>query len=691
MHFLHSLPSELLDQILSLHGMSFCALLLWLSGSPSLRHKMSTGLTRIKLRNRNEFALCRFPKFVCSLRSLRYLTINRASWTLLSPLDTRECLQQLSPTLTKLTLSINNGYNILSPPQATPDSASPSDASLQDAAVAYRPLCQRLPLLERLKLDERSIIPAKELDDLPPLLTSLSCAVPGEYVTRGDWMSLLPRRLSHFCSWSQLNDHFEKLPPSLTQLEGAIFLFGHPGADLVAISNLPRTLTRGRNVWTSDLFLKHLVSLPPSLTHLEVSMCERVTDSDFSMMSIFPQLRHLVDRNGYLTTPFILGTMPSTLVSLSSWMNINNMEPKNWPKSLTSLDVTTTQRLTPHSLEILPQSLKHLRLRPFYDGKDQPMNPTLLTFLPRSLTSLVIESHYEPPETPHSAISLPPNLKVLQWTLWRRWAIIVDSKGAAGDLIRSGLPTELISTQSLTRLNIACLFPASGLKHLPRRLKYLNILGLAHDQDFSIDNTLEKAAIREIWQVGRAEGMMEGLKFEEDFDVSGLLDLPNVPIFSIIIAMLPRTLKRLEIIFSPLLEADMTNSWFKFLPPRLHALRIEEPVHANFVFEAPLTCMRHLKVTLKSQTDEHILALPRRLSSKSAIQIEGMRNITRQTIVNWPPWVHVPGEAPLNALQWELQAQLREELSNEHDYSRLRKLSSTDDNPFINVATDKTV
>lgn len=699
-------PHDVLDLILSFKDMSHSSLNLWCSGDALLRQKIADGLSRVELVSKPRFNLSRFPHFLASLRSLRVLTLDRQNHGLVRMQDARSVLRRLSPTLKSLTLTFANAVSLLRAGTALPSAptaSSGSDPASKETDIPNKEdwtLKRAFPLLESLELDFASCLTLTDLSNLPPGLTSL--VTPQLRETRllsADFVAALPRTLTryHAVGCGIDPDHFELLPPRLREF--GILYVDSRAKFIAALPKLPRDLTRlsGRSWMAPSMTVDHLPQLPPGMKFIGLATPEIVpgmSESDdgginFDFGRHFPEMEFLYSSSMSLyLAPSSLRSLPLTLTKLQMNVDMERAEPNDWPKSLRELQMVVKAE-DRKFIHLLPPTLKKLTLE-VYNAATYGTPP--LYSLPVGLTSLTCNTSATLDETSDTAF--PPNLKELKLTVSpesQRWTHVYaettqedpsfdDSSRVPIEVLKDALamktPAKVTKCfpfhklpQSITRLCLPhAAIPASKLKYLPRQLTTLKVGAIFYDTAFKVGDTLEIAVVEQVWTQG---GYSNPSLFTE------LCTLASSS-YSPIMALLPRTLTKLAFIAA--VGGDESKDWIKYLPPFLQSLKIRGPVHEDFVFEAPLSCMESLKVRIRCPTDKHILALPRHITGE--ILIGTQRQLTWKAIAFCPLHVEMSSyDSVLAKVNTELIL-MRQARMKDEDTSEYRKLLSTDISNF---------
>ena len=574
MTLLASLPQSIIDSILDAE-MSACVIKLWICGDRSMQHKISTGVTTIKLVDRREFTLSRFPKFIEELHVLRELTIDRAGQTMPYYRNIPQHIQQLPPTLKKLIIRVTNSHRIIAPPTLTDASILP--LSTQIPAInglnhLQWTLAGAFSQLETLELHFAEKWDYRALTLLPQSLTSLTMIESPKYASQDrspsepvdkTFSSSLPRNLLDLhitpqyatftsCFWTHL-------PPHLTKITACTKNTTETGS---VSSLLPRSLTHIKANFKS----LDLTGLPPNLNNLSFHW---IKPSDLEQLPPLSQIFSL----GSLT-PQILGLLPSSIHTIEAYSIMDGISTDEWPASLTTLSLNAP--INDNMLLQLPSTgITKLSLSTI-----SSIYTSCITLLPRSLQHIEFAGRtlrgYDAAD-----LVYPPGLTFLSISTVR------DYEAGCFDI--RNIPA------SLTHLKVSVGILASQLTMLPPRLKHFEARTL-RVPGFDCSSKIEIEAMRLNFANGAAQGI------EEAFD-SNQLDRASI------FALLPRTLTHLHVGRT---DMDCDTLGWRMVPPLLENLtcKSSEGLPVIFLDIMPKT-LHSIDLNLRSVENHHLQLLPR--------------------------------------------------------------------------------
>lgn len=703
MTLLSFLPPEILDLILSLDNQSPAVLALWFTGDSLIQHKISSSVTRICLVNTQEFALCRIPKFLQNLRSLRDLRIIRSGDRLISMNQSRQVLQNLSKTLRTLELDCRDWSFLIASSTPQEDTSPISNAPLHGAEPSSDSewsLKKAFPVLETLWLGDTENMSLSQIADLPPTLSSLRTSFMLSQADASLFFRSLPRSLTELRVRGQLwVENIKDLPPQLTDLQCKAEQLVLQPQHMI---EMPRSLTRMKLNTAVSLSPALLASYPPNLT--SISDLSRF-DSDhvnetYDFRRALPRLRKMKGTTDFacLPTASIMRSLPNTLVSIHYMINPREMEPKDWPQSLTSLHIRSL-RLQGLPCPVFPSTLLALTVEARHG--DEHLVSEHISKLPRSLTSLecsvskMSDQLEFPPTLTRLVLKCEPTL---QWTEIVRSSARSLGLGAKKmeplfskvnlnsekDLETLALPISLSTSfpfenlpQSLTHLEFQCAIPASNLKHLPKRLEVLNMGAIIYDKAFDPSKTSEIRVLQDVWSMDRF-----GERWKEGSERSIPPELLNgqASVYAMMIAMLPRTIQKLRFSAAAMGGLD-SKEWFKYLPSFLNSLRIDGTVHEDFVLTAPLKHLELLHLSINTPSDKHVRHFPR--CRHAYIVARDGDQLTQDAVIYCPTNVNfkIFGCSWYSSLSNDLQVLRRARLTACDD-DGFRKLLSTNPKDF---------
>lgn len=356
---LNELPPTLLDVILGNHAISYAVIKLWLCGNLALSSRLSRGITYVHLKSLYGAAQCRFPRMLCELRALRYLSISNRDVQLLdNPSDWTFVISRLSGTLETLRIRSLDTRHALMNYAPTPRHTDLVciERPFADGTSRLLDMDTLFPRLHTLKLRGFARLYAGDLFGLPSTLTRFIADLNINYSELQTAISCLA------C-----------LPKSLLHLDGVIRQ-SSMGSDVMHFANdwlsCPPSLESIRTLTAPEL--KHLMVAPP----------------------IFPLAPHSdrVGKRPHYET--ILRSLPRTLQRCSmagSWFCWSLETSRTLPpllENLSLLDIdsdTFTSAESNWAIE-LPRHLTSLELKP--SSQTLTLDAQMITALPRTLTTL---------------------------------------------------------------------------------------------------------------------------------------------------------------------------------------------------------------------------------------------------------------------------------------------------------------
>lgn len=692
---LASLPPDVLDQILGFKVMS-AVINLWLSGDKHIQHSMASGLTCVELSDKRPFVICRLPKFLQCLRLLRELTVDRYNEQLFYMDEARQVVQNLSPTLRDLKLVVLNSPELVAPssPFKAPASRSDDAHMNEDASSKIQwSLATAFPQLHTLELSHRSYLSLIDVHHLPASLTQLYASPPKNKLERIAFMQALPRRLTSYSSSGVCDISAEcipYLPPHLTYLSCGWLSASDAGVEISAseIALLPRTLAKTLNCLPSTPSLAKLEAFPPSMTVIDLDGTEGAKSSiDVDFGRLFPHLAELSTWSmDQFYTPASLRSLPGTVKYLHATIDTDNIELKDWPQSLTQLELVNCTPLDP---KLLPPGLLTLR------AYESDVFESKLSALPRGLLSLTADCAV----CPAAETSFPPTLTKLhmstpsyKWTIgtlgaddeWESKPEHLDTWTApppdGPPKVVSCFPIEAIP-RTVTELILGCTIPASKLKALPRSLTRLSLISIVIDSDFKPNDLSEQASLLDIWQTGLSEGRVQHSKEASHSLVPPELRNGQASLASQAIALLPRELLQLDLRYV-LFDSTDTN-WCKYLPPSLRSMTFSSSLPPSFLDHAPLKCITNLFILLEGPTDDAMIALRKLGIPDLVVSLTGDESqLTSKGLIHFPPNGTLTSDTERLADMWRKLAEERRVCCESGDAEGLRKLLSTDEKNF---------
>ena len=561
-----------------------------------MQHKISIGVTTIKLVDHREVTSSRFPKFITELRSLRSLVIDRRVLTMPWHRNISEHIQKLPSTLRKLKIRVENSCHITSPPASTNASNSLSSdrhPTTNDLIHPKWTFASAFPHLETLELHSSSGSWQPYLALLPQSITSLTIP-PCEKVIDETFSSLLPPDLLTLKLSAVGNISFPTFTPSfwshLPSQLASLSIYSITESTCTAV--LPRSLTQLNGIFSYPNL--DLADLPSGLTNLSRTL---VTNMSALTRSMFPNLREIcidsIDPQFLQSLPPTVHTIDADVISVSS--------VDQWPASLTKLSF----RNAPDHIyaALLPSKLVKLSLSSVHN-----INTAVFSRLPRSLRHFKLRCQ-EIVES--DSIDFPPHLTFLS---------LFDNKYRRATSIIRHLPA------SITNLKLTFSIPASLLKHLPPRLKALKTFNISGDYDWIPNTEAELAAMRMNFENGRRYGIVE-----REIDLVTRLKSASI------LALLPRTLTRLHITGD---DKALDRLVWSAMPPNLSWLYWNPygGLPLTLLRELSFKHMRTLNISLKNVQDEDLKLIPRHLQT-AEIAFYNSPKLTFMAVQHVPAWV----------------------------------------------------
>lgn len=608
-------PAEIVGLILDLSDMSCSTMQLWKCGNRALQRLIAQGVTRLCFVDHRGLTLSRFPIFVENLNALRELTIDRDYRPLLASTDVWKSIRKLTPTLKKLELRYANSYRALHLPRLDWDVIENAyfeeklSTSLIHAVPDAWSVKEAFPTLESLDVFGQNCFAIADLQSLPPTLTSLGWRVPTlDFGKTQEHIEALPRgllRLKTYCENSpEPAPTWRHLPRGLTYLEHAYenSTFSVPVDEM---QHLPPTLTETKNVFYVWPNLEHLSLLPTGLTELECNVFE-YEQSQQPDLTKFTSLKSFgTGHYEYIELlPQTIRALPSSIIYLRTQVNIDELEQKDWPCSMTKLKVRVPNGN--FAFDALPSNLVYLKLA-YSMSLPLAVDLKLLANLPRTLRTLSCSC-----KSLIKSISLPPGLTqlsllpVLGEDDWCTFLPVGTEDAPSTEEINANSALSCHRPRvktcfpfqdlppSITKLRIDSYLPASRLKFLPKALEKLRVFSISEDVDFDPSDALNLRATAEVHAVGRAHG---------------ICDFPDCSTTTSIAALLPRTLKSLN----AELRHSQPFNW-KAMPTRLERLQIDTICPTDLLLDLKLDHMQSCDLKLSHRpSDEHFKALPRHL------------------------------------------------------------------------------
>lgn len=385
---------------------------------------------------------------------------------------------------------------------------------------------------------------------------------------------------------------WDHLPPQLTDLSMNSSIRREDGMPPLEIaSKLPRSLTKFRGFLRGATLPLSL--LPPSLTNWNFHWLLDYYDTweldHFNLGQHFLNLKMIQVPS---VTNQLLRVLPPTVSHLCTDSIETSIDTALWPASLTHVDIRDTDQS--FLITKMPSGLVELTL----DGS-VVLDTFLLSTLSRSLRSLCAVDGIL-----RENIDFPPHLTRLLLGNCQNYSCWLELSGEQrldGSAPQGRPPHYLASTgvkvgkcfpyhqlpQSLTELRLVSALPASRLKHLPRRLKILDLVDIFEDADYQPDASLEMEAMKDIFEIGRREGIAES------FDWTQLKQTSRA-------TLLPRTLVELS-----LTGKCLGNDFdWSMIPPYLNDLSTSSPIQTQALATMPLSRMKRLCISLEGDKSD---------------------------------------------------------------------------------------
>lgn len=578
-HSLASLPTELLRSILSIEDRPSALINLFLCGNVPLQHKIAASVTHLSLRSPGLFENRRLPSCLTFMRNLRELSLEIPSLMLYCPFDIFVTIRGLSPTLKKLEIRfIKTWLKEEDPTDPYDDSPLDSEPSLFFDKLV-EPLVTALEGrtgLEALHIHTRAFFRAADIQRLPSSLTELTIRLPAHANATTAAAEALPRGLTRlgvtngFRIEPFVAEFFAALPRQLAwfEIQGfrqvlTLAMAQRLPPSLRHAPSLQFRLTRSASA-THPLSISHaLLKLPLHTDFLRV-----VSDS-------LPYLVELKLEGEQNMDCHFISTLPRTLTSFHGPLDMATMKRAVWPPHITSLKTHSTDGLTPVIAASLPPSLRTLG----FQVVSFAVNGALVSALPRSITDLSLDV-----VAPGEEIEFPPSLTSFMSVRYR-----VELNRLPKNLIHCHLP--------FTSLK------AASVAGLPHSLKTLSVSRLQLDhvpQD-------HLPAVAALYDAHNAEhGFSESHPLFASLPSSSTLNLFD---------LLPRSLETLEFQHSSTLDKLSPADWSRL--PHLTRLRVTGEISEDIILHLPSKRMADLAICTPRLRDEHIAALPRKLTRLS--------------------------------------------------------------------------
>lgn len=624
-----SLPSNLLDRILSYDDTSYLSLPLWLVGNKALHALLSESVTYVELRNSAALEYLRLPKYLTNLRSLRHLLIDRTRnedyHVLYDPFRTLEVISGLPVTMESLVLRFHHSKDIFFPALASTD--------------LHLSIASKFPELRTLHVDLSQDWTLDEIRLLPRSLTDVHLRVVEGPDNILQCLDSLPPEIESFVMSSDSVDPFlrpnfyERLPPHTREFSvHSPGLYGETSINPLHLAAMPRSLTRmnltseayfplpgracidrilpkGHNITRSICVLMWddacAAVAPPFILGLSLhSLPEKGAEKALESL---PQGLEKLFFHGVQLKPKHLRALPRGLYRLAcSLKGSSRIKKDAFPPQLKKLEIALP--------DPSPKMLSFLSVLPplLYLNISAIIPMRFVSVLPRTLTSMEI-TFSDVDET----IVFPPNLVYIT-THSFNLTLYENSKGRAtpelmkvekkhkkkmsppakGDSPSDGckalaiFPIWLLprSTTYLWAENFH--LPASRLPGLPPLLRTLKIDSIFLDSEFNPYNPAMISAARYFL---KETGEHDSYDYVLDRSPE-----PQVTVFD----LLPRSLTE----FSSRVPSASPSAYSR-LPQNLEILRLKsrDPGEsADALFQIPMGRLKKLRFCAADLTDAHL-------------------------------------------------------------------------------------
>lgn len=645
MTMLAFLPETIIDTILD-QAMSPSVIKLWICGDRTLQHKISTGITKIKLVDHRTLTTGRFPKFIEELRSLRELTIDRDCRPMPYYRDIPQHIRCLPPTLKKLKIRVLESYQIIYPHTPTTarissyEAGHPIDSDVMHPSWTFS---SAFPQLETLYVHFYNKWKETDFALLPPSLTSLTvslCETPLEE----DFTLSLPRQLLSLKVHRLLlirPSFWRGLPPHLTKIYvGTVIRY-------LAVMRLP-SLTQ-LNGGLIGCF--QLPDLPPTLTSLNIRWLRATFN--YAELASFPHLKKF--STGELTADMLRSLPLSCLQTINTATFSLTKEDieQFWPVKLCSLSAGRCVIFP--SLYTPPSGLTALTIT-------KKVDMALVASFPPTLRTLILDKAHSDDD---NSIVFPPHLTHLSllkgrvlgddwgWATFKepfQWA---QSAHQARNGFASAEPSLSLNgktvlqcfpyhklPRSLRYLTLAAAIPASELKNLPRALTHLEVYEIFEDAAFLADHELYMPSMPSLPLTNTVGG------HSGDSSVSTHLKRGSIP------ALLPRSMTSFQLWGNAMAEAG--TNW-SMMPPHFVSFTCEPPngLPVNFLEYMPMKSLKSLRVVLHGVEDSHLKLIPRHLQ-RGRVQLINSPNLTLAALHCIPTLEFIHHGEPVDLMRCEL-------------------------------------
>lgn len=638
-NLLRDLPPKILSHILTYDDTTGLSLQLWLLCNKGLHRSLADAVTFVELRNTERWSLCKLPKYLTQLLSLRHLIIDRAGendYERVYDLSrSLEVLQHLPEGLETLILRFRSSKLLLFP--------------LDPSSEPHLSLISTYPNLVRLHLDKETAWTPQDAKLLPQSITDLGivAAVPRNDLTASimPLIESLPPMLESLKLFYQGYEtigsatFFSKLPPHLRTLVISSPALSFESSDRYSydtIAALPRSMTsinvtasstysnewhmRGTRAiaaapdrsplgsFTVQFTPEFIAVTPPYLLQLSV------TTKDKHMKVLPPlsdQLQELEIATARLKSQH-LRSLPRGLLRLGCSLDrTKKLVEGDFPPTLRQLQLHGKNGLDSHLLSLLPP-LTRL-------GSRISIDMSLISQLPPTLLHLNILLR-----NADESVRFPPNLLTLDVSAPSDFTILAPNKSKSksvkkiksqsilrrlppppDSVVLKTFPFHALPT-SLRELRLVGFWvPLSRIGDAPPLLRSLDLWKLFIDADYS------PTSRRMLQQAQRLR------------DEAGEVDVcelrtPDAQAESIsMFDLLPRKLTRFLLSAADLPQHDPIE--FRRMPPNLTELFLcgRAPMDPDFLLHLPNTKLTSLTAGFGPLKDLHVEAMPRRLRTLS--------------------------------------------------------------------------
>lgn len=382
MTFLYDLSADLVRQILGYNELDVSVLPLWMTLSRPMQLLLERSVQTVALTQRG--TTVKYPFFLGSFRSLKRLVFHN----FLSPLSKQtvaDCIQALPPSLEELELATFDAGDLLDIYSATnpyiKDEPLFDEKWFEDKHHDFYPrrtdIASALPSLKSLVLSSsKSITRNFEPHKFPSSLTHFSFDIPYGNTWGVPILKTLPQQLLRLeARGADFTKEFCRgLPRNLTEL---ICPASNLSSDIVA--ELPRSLTSFPGTFSFDI--ETIRAVPPLLTELylwgadcpEEGICATIP-RNVKSLSIDGGTSY------YVFTAEDLRALPRGIVDLACRLNLSQLEPSDFPPTLTSLQTQFYDEISASDVKRLPPSLQTLAI-----GLDTELDAEGLYNLPEGM------------------------------------------------------------------------------------------------------------------------------------------------------------------------------------------------------------------------------------------------------------------------------------------------------------------